>query len=224
MSDTLKSLVETLVEAEMSVLTAPVVYFDMDGVLADFDRGVLEGNPRAGKARETYMALLKNFPDLMHVTDDELKKRLAGPQTDPGLKALKKAWQYFREQKFALTGREGFFLNLPEMPGAREMLSQAAAMTGRKPNILTAPVDNNTERCIQEKEGWMQKHFPGMYDKFICTQDKQNYANPNSILIDDRTKFTNKFQAAGGMIILHKSPADSMQKLENLLKTRGLPT
>lgn len=223
MSDELKILVENIVEAEMSILNEPVIYFDMDGVLADFDQGVLDGNPRAGKARDTYMALLKNFPDLMHITDDELRKRLAGPQADPGLKALKKAWQHYREQKFALTGREGFFANLPEMPGAKEMLAQAAAMTGRKPSILTAPVDNNIERCMQEKRQWMDSHFPGMFDKFVCTQDKDKYANPNSILIDDRTKYTTKFESAGGIAILHKNPQDSMQKLQAILRSKGLP-
>jgi hypothetical protein len=62
-----------------------------------------------------------------------------------------------------------------------------------------------------------------MFSDFICTQDKHNYANSNSILIDDRTKYTSKFEANGGTIILHKNPQDTIQKLENILKARGLP-
>ena len=219
----LKMIVESLVEAEMNTLPTVTVYFDMDGVLADFDTGVLTGNPRAGKAREVYMKMLVNFPQFQHVTDDQIRAALKGPQIDPGLKALKKAYNNFRELKFMETNKEGFFLNLPPMAGAGEMLAQAAEMTGRKPSILTAPVDNNTERCKAEKEQWMQKNFPGMYDKFICTQDKELYANADSILIDDRTKYTMKFEGNGGIAILHKNPTDSMQKLEQILKSRGLP-
>lgn len=217
----LEQLVEVIVEQELNVLNTPVIYFDMDGVLADFDHGVEAGNVDAEKARVAYMSVLKNFPEMMSLTDDQIKARLAGKQEDPGLKALKKAWQRYRELKFMVAGRPGFFLSLPEMPGAREMLVRAAALTGRKPSILTAPMD--TEHCEKEKEQWMQQHFGGLYDGFHCTQNKAGFANPNAILIDDRTKYTDKFQAAGGIAILHKNPADTLQKLENLLKQKGLP-
>lgn len=220
---TLKETIATLVETELNILNTPTIYFDMDGVLADFDSGVLQGNPRAETARQSYMALLKNFPELMSITDDEIKKRMAGPQADPGMKALKKAWSNYRELKFIQTNKAGFFLNLPILPGAGEMLARAAALTGRKPGILTAPVDFESERCAAEKRQWMDKNFPGMFSDFVCTQDKHEYAHANSVLIDDRTKFTTKFENAGGTAILHKNAADSMAELENLLKARGLP-
>lgn len=218
----LKQLVETIVEAELSTLNSPTIYFDMDGVLAGFDQGV-DNDGIAQQAKTEYLRVLKAFPQLQSLTDDEIKAQLKGPQADSGMKALKKAYNNFRERKFQAASRPGFFLNLPVLPGAKEMLVQAAQMTGRKPSILTAPIESNVERCEQEKRAWAEKNFPGLFQDFICTQDKHKYANADSLLIDDRTKYTSKFEGAGGMVILHKNPADSMQKLQNILKSRGLP-
>lgn len=217
----LKELVENLVEAEMNVLNTPVVYFDMDGVLAGFDQAV-EGDQQNQKAKAEYLRVLKNFPEFQGLSDDEVKQRLSGPQADPGLKALKKAWNYYKERKYMTASRPGFFLNLPVLPGAVEMLQKAAQLTGRKPSLLTAPMESSPN-CEEEKRQWAQQHFAGLFDNFICTQDKHKYANADSILIDDRTKYTNKFQAAGGMVVLHKNPADSMKQLENIIRSRGLP-
>jgi 5'(3')-deoxyribonucleotidase len=219
---TLKEFVELVVTEALSVGNVNV-YVDQDGVLADFDKGIQTASQNAERAREGYMKVLQNFPQFMSITDDELKARLSGAQQDPGMKALKKSWQNYRQLKFAIAGQPGFFLNLPEMPGAREMLARIGEMTGKLPAILTAPIDGNTDRCEQEKRQWMQNHFPGMYGNFICSQDKAAYANANSILIDDRTKYTNKFQAAGGIAILHTDPKDTIQKLENLLRSQGIP-
>lgn len=217
----LKEVIENLVEAEMNVLNTPVVYFDMDGVLAGFDQAV-DSDQYNLKAKTEYQRILKNYPEFQNMSDDEVKQRLSGPQSDPGLKALKKAWNYYKEKKYQTASRPGFFLNLPVLPGAREMLVKAAQMTGRKPSLLTAPMESS-QNCEEEKRQWAEKNFAGLFDNFICTQDKHKYANADAILIDDRTKYTSKFENAGGIAILHKNPADSMQKLENLLKSRGLP-
>lgn len=199
------------------------IFVDMDGVTAAFDQGVDQGtkNPHLKK---TFDNLIKQFPDLSGLPDDDLKKYLAGPQTDPGLRALKKAWQALRQEKFAVAGRPGFFLGLPMMPGAHEMVSQITALTGKKPVVLTAPVDGDPARCEEEKRQWIEKNFPGMFSGFICTQDKHEYANSSSLLIDDRTKYTSRFQAAGGMVILHKNPQDTIEKLKKILFDRGIAT
>lgn len=216
----LEKLIETLVEAEVGSIDSPIVYVDMDGVIADFNGGV-NVNASAQASRDKYLKVLANFPELLHITDDEIKARLKGPQTDPGLKALKKAWNDYRQRKFMMTGNPGFFLNLPVLPGAAEMLRRITELTGKKPSILTAPVDDNPERCAQEKQQWLQNNLSGLYSGFHCTQDKASFATPNSILVDDRTKYTVPFENAGGISILHKNPQDSMARLENILATWG---
>lgn len=216
------TLLETLVEAEMQIVKPQVnvqVALDLDGVIADFDTGVTNSNAGVKQAKANYEKLLSGFPDLKGLPDDDIKRHLAGPQTDPGKKALKKALNYYREQKFIPTGKEGFFLNLPVMPGAVELISGVTRLTGKKPFALTAPVDTNSARCEQEKKAWVEKNFPGMFSGFVCTQEKEKYANANTVLIDDRTKYTNKFVGAGGKAILFKSTPQALQDLEVLLKT-----
>ncbi len=225
MTKELKTLIESLVkEAIVAPQSSQVtVLLDMDGVIADFDTGVSTGLPSINKAKETYQKLLAGFPEMAGLTDDDVKKRLAGPQADPGLKALKRAFNYYRDQKFIPAGKPGFFLNLPMMPGAKELVSAITSLTGKSPTILTAPVDSNAS-CEQEKRAWVEKNLPGMVSGFICTQEKEKYANANSILIDDRTKYTNKFIGAGGTAILFKSVPQAVQELRAILKSRGLPT
>lgn len=217
-------LIETLVEYELDGgAAAPppppqsfTVYFDMDGVLANFDGGI-EVDQKAVQARAVFRKILDQFPEFKTLPDDDLRKRLAGPQQDAGMKALKKAWQDYRQLKFMVAGKPGFFLNLPPLPGAEQMLRKAAELTGKMPNILTAPMESAGERCAQEKQAWMQKHFSGLYSEFHCTQEKANFAAPTHILIDDRTKYTVPFEQRGGIAIFHTNPAKSMQELEQVI-------
>jgi hypothetical protein len=216
----INEVINLLVEQEISAQGINV-YVDMDGVIAAFDQGVEKGT-RHPQLKKTFDNLIAQFPDLAELPDDELKKQLSGPQADPGLKALKKAWQNLRQEKFAVAGRQGFFLGLPVMSGAPEMVSTITALTGKKPVVLTAPVDGDPARCEEEKRQWIEKNFPGMFSGFVCTQNKHEYANASSLLIDDRTKYTSKFQSAGGMVILHKNPQDTIEKLKKILFDRGL--
>ncbi len=220
MSFEIKKLVEALVESELSIIPPQnyTIYFDMDGVLADFESGV-DVDAKAAAARDTYRKILDKFPEFKTLPDDDLKKRLAGPQSDPGLKALKKAWNDYRQLKYIVAGKPGFFLNLAPLPGAKEMLIAAAEMTGQRPSILTAPMDSLGERCEQEKGAWMQKNFPGLFAEFHCTQEKANFAGPGKILIDDRTKYTVPFEQKGGIAILHKSADSSIEQLRRVLST-----
>lgn len=223
----IKALIESLVENEIDGMGAAApppppqsytVYFDMDGVLADFDSGI-QVDQRATQAREVYRKILNQFPEFKALPDDELKKRLAGPQADAGLKALKKAWNDYRQLKFIVAGKPGFFLNLAVMPGAEEMLRRSAELTGKMPNILTAPMESLGDRCAEEKLKWMQANFQGLFNEFYCTQEKAKFAGPQSILVDDRTKYTIPFEQKGGIAILHTSPEKSMMELENVLTT-----
>lgn len=219
----LKTLIKTLVE---QAIIQPVVdnlniYVDMDGVIADFDAGVSSNNPKIEKAKESYLKILSGFPDLKSLPEDDIKKRLAGAQVDPGLKALKKAFNYYRELKYISADKPGFFLNLPVMNGAQELITGIVKMTGKKPVVLTAPVDSNSARCEAEKREWINKNFPGMFQGFICTQEKEKYANSNAVLIDDRTKYTSKFVASGGNAILFKTTSQALMDLENIISSKA---
>ena len=198
------------------------VYLDMDGVLADFDNAVknTKGYP---EAKEQLNGVLRGMPELAKLSEDELKVRLQGPQTDPGLKALKKAFNNYRAKKYEIAGKDGFFLNLPEMPGAQELVKGVAAITGRLPHILTAPM-TSSQNCEQEKKAWIEQHFAGLYDGFYCTQEKWKFAqqNKSNVLIDDRTKYTTSFDRAGGTAILYKGNVnDALKQLQDIVSNSG---
>lgn len=227
-SKDLKEILETLVAEQMGTVATPVpvanniqVALDMDGVLADFQTGTETNNKNVLKAKASYEKLLAIFPQFANMPEDDIRKQLAGAQNDPGLKALKKAFNYYRDQKFVSAGQPGFFLNLPLMPDAQQLVSGVTKLIGKKPFILTAPVDGDSARCEQEKRQWIEKHFAGQTANFVCTQEKEKYANSNTVLIDDRTKYTSRFTSSGGVSILFKNANQALVDLQNIIKSRS---
>lgn len=176
-----------------------IIYFDMDGVLADFEGGT-QKDEEFKTAKTKFDNLLAASPH-NGKTEAELEQLFKGKQTDPIMAELKKAYQAVDKASYKSAGKEGFFLNLDPYPGAREMLVFAKNLTGKLPNILTAPV--KSDFCEKEKEEWMQKHFSGLYDRFICNANKYEEAKEGSILIDDKEKYIGPFIEKGGIGILH---------------------
>ncbi len=214
--------VKEQIESQTSVKSSVIVFLDMDGVLADFDKAMKSSN-KVAEEKQKLVGVLKATPELAKLSEDELKARLKGPQTEPSLKALKKAFQQYSAVKYGLAGQEGFFMNLEEMPGAKELIQGVADITGNLPNILTAPVQGS--HCEKEKKLWMFKHFNGMFDKFYCDPDKGSYAqgNPNNVLIDDRTKNTIPFERNGGTSIFYSGDVnDALSKVQDIVnKAQG---
>ena len=192
-----------------------IVFFDMDGVLADFDKGINE-NKSFLSAREKLKNLIRGT-EFEGLNDDDLKKALKGNQKDPERAQIKKAFKEMDELRYSLASAEGFFEQLEPFSGAREMLVAAKNLTGKLPNILTAPIESNKEVCEKEKRVWMENHFSGMYDRFICKVEKYEEAQPNAILIDDRAKNIGPFIEHGGLGILHKNPQDTIKQLEKIV-------
>lgn len=195
------------------------VFIDLDGVCADFDNSIksqMETQQNLKSLANEYQKFLLSMPEFQNLSSDEIKEKLRGEQKEPKLKAFKKIFNKYRDIKFAIANREGFFRNLPVMPDAIWMLEKIYELTGKRPSILTGPMTENPF-CEKEKEEWCKEHLSGLYDNFYCTQDKWKYASPNSILIDDRTKYTNSFKTAGGIIILHKNPQQTIEKLKEIL-------
>lgn len=85
------------------------------------------------------------------------------------------------------------------------------------PEILSAAGQSNLNGKDQ-KERWVQKHL-GSSVKVNIVQgaaDKQQFAGPNHILIDDKEKALRPWVAAGGIGILHTSAANTIQQLRKM--------
>ena len=168
----------------------PNIYLDMDGVLADFDKGCLQNgiqnrNDLIYKPREQWTAeenLLRNKVEDLMSSPGFFYNLPVFSYTDP-------LWVYSNTvaNTFILTARP-LFVNGPE---------------GRIP---------------AEKLEWCRKNLPNFKDEqFICClrPEKSKYALDN-ILVDDMKKNCEEWKEKGGVAILHTSydvTADALGEL-----------
>ncbi len=121
-----------------------------------------------------------------------------------------------------------FWTEMEWMPGAKELyekVSSFAKDTGWKIEVLSAVYKVPPEG----KEGkieWCRKNLGLSKTKINIVpnrEDKLSYANPESILIDDRVEIVNGFTYAGGTGILFKDVSSCSKKFSFLIEAmRGL--
>jgi hypothetical protein len=119
------------------------------------------------------------------------------------------------------------FETLDPMPDARILLNYVSRIPDVTCEILTSmgtydPVQGNA--AMMQKMNWLRSHNIPYKPNFVRSKiEKANYANPNTILIDDSPGCVNPFNSAGGNAILHKTAPDTIAQLEKLLSgLRGL--
>ena len=200
------------------------VWFDLDGVLADME-GALNSNAEMIALKEKLDKLVgEKFSDWANLSNDELKEKFkAGLEQDPNnadLKELKKAHREYTNYVFKLAGKAGFYAGLTLMPGAVELVQKANQIVGKKSSILTAPVGNENDPnnpSVIEKKQWVNDNFGNLVDHIEVTTDKGRVVKSKyDILIDDRTKYVDKFTSAGGSAILYKNADQAAAELQKL--------
>lgn len=201
-----------------------MIYFDLDGVLADMESGLMQ-SPEVKALRVILDDLISSkFSSYEGLVDDDIKSKYkaeleANPESE--VKELKKAFNKYTSKVFSVAAKPGFYRNLPLMPGAVEMVKTAGDMSGELPNILSAPVgdenDMNNPSVVEKKE-WVAEHFGELVGEVIITIDKGRVVkDSNDILIDDRPKYVEKFEAAGGTAILYKNSDQATAELARLI-------
>jgi 5'(3')-deoxyribonucleotidase len=201
-----------------------MIYFDLDGVLADMESGLMQ-NAEVKALRVILDDLISSkFTSYEGLVDDDIKTKYkaeleANPESE--VKELKKAFNKYTSKVFSVAAKPGFYRNLPLMPGAVEMVKKAGEMAGELPNILSAPVgdenDMNNPSVVEKKE-WVAEHFGELVGEVIITIDKGRVVkDKNDILIDDRPKYVEKFEAAGGTAILYKNSDQATAELSRII-------
>ena len=201
-----------------------MIYFDLDGVLADMESGLMQ-SPEVKALRVILDDLISSkFSSYEGLVDDDIKSKYkaeleANPESE--VKELKKAFNKYTSKVFSVAAKPGFYRNLPLMPGAVEMVKTAGDMSGELPNILSAQVgdenDMNNPSVVEKKE-WVAEHFGDLVGEVIITIDKGRVVkDSNDILIDDRPKYVEKFEAAGGTAILYKNSDQATAELARIL-------
>lgn len=211
-------------EADENAQSQIQVWFDLDGVLADME-GSLNSNSDMIALKEKLDNLVKEkFPEWSTLTNDELKEKFKNSlEQDPNnsdLRELKKAYKEYNNYVFKLAGKAGFYAGLALMPGAVELVQKANQIVGKKPNILTAPAGNENDPnnpSVIEKRAWVKDNFGDLVDHVEVTTDKGRVVKSKyDILIDDRTKYVDKFTSAGGSAILYKDANQAATELQKL--------
>ena len=146
------------------------LFLDLDGVLADFDRGVraVTGKP---------------------------------PEELP----TKVMWR-------ELSRHKDFYGTLEFMHDAQELWRFCEP---HEPTILTGlPLGS---WAPEQKRRWVA-HMLGPHVKVITcmARDKHRYAYPGAVLVDDREKARDPWEAAGGTFVLHTSARTSIAALKSI--------
>ena len=166
------------------------IYCDMDGVLVDFELGAVEyitSDLKSGKASELREELGRDY-----ITAEDIRSNTA-------------VRNYMYKE---LEHNADFWENLPWMPNGPELW---AAIVPYNPNILTTPMGYGSEIG---KQAWIDENLNPPPQKVFMSREKYNWANKNSILIDDWTKNTIPWEEHDGIAILHRD-----QNLEKTLST-----
>jgi 5'(3')-deoxyribonucleotidase len=207
----------------------------MDGVLADFDGGLLLSNDSRFLATKKELdkqsfELLKNG---IFAHDNESLYRLVKEESEKAVgndkqfyHAYKKAYQKHRSSVMVIAKQPGFFRNLKTLPSSQKLVD-AALLYDKAPSVCTAPIliNGSIDNCKNQKFEWIKEHFPLLTSNFNCTEEKGEcaFSEPNiiKILIDDREKYTSKWEAAGGIAILHTSVETTINQLKELCIIHG---
>lgn len=151
----------------------------------------------------------KIYCDLDGVLIDFKKRyeQLTG-KTPPGYNT-----DYNEEEFWAPITKAGseYWANLDWMPDGRDLWQ---VILPYNPEILTAPSQHQSSR--KGKYMWVRQHLGQAPLHFKPAKFKQDLAEPNAILIDDRLDTCERWRNAGGIAINHKNASATIQILKDL--------
>lgn len=172
----------------MEVIDVPkVVYYDMDGVLVDFDKG---WETAANPLKHDSGLLYRKFTRLLSATD--------------------------------------FFYELEPTVYIKRLIETMKKFhaAGVQVKILTSVGqnwnDDHGTNTYRNKVRWLQKHITPHFNEyqFIGLPDfrmKQHFAEPTSLLIDDRYELVDSFIQAGGSALWYRNTPFSIVGVEEIV-------
>ena len=207
------------------------VFFDMDGVLVDF----------AGGAADAIMAAIdagddssRNIRRLINYDgpDKEMPITAEYIETITGIKDAKgERTQWMKRVGNAVftvvgSGGHSYWASLPSLPGFQQMIEHAQDLVGvDNVYVCTAPVKDKTGGCESGKRQWIADNTSIPANQVYVTEDKPgvlgDFPDEECILIDDRKKYCDAWQAGGGTAIRHMPPA-TMATVQNTISQLNL--
>jgi len=166
------------------------IYCDMDGVLTDFSGD--------------FMKLAKQLGEIdISERDDVPNNAAARYEKIHGTEAF---WKVVED------GGLKFWSDMAWMPGGKKLWSYISKLDTE---ILSAPSKRVLQTCMKGKKMWCSKlGSPTIH--FRSASKKREFANKNSILIDDLKSNISAWNASGGVGIHHKTTNSTIAKLKEL--------
>jgi PAS domain-containing protein len=114
----------------------------------------------------------------------------------------------------------GLYAELPLMADARELWDGVRTLAGQEPVILTGVP--RWRDAGDQKRRWAAQHFPGASVITTFAARKSDHARPGDVLIDDNPRYADRWEAKGGVFIVHRSAEASLAALRRVLADRNL--
>ena len=105
----------------------------------------------------------------------------------------------------------GYWVKMPWMSDGKEYWDYIKKYN---PILLSSPSSSPTSRL--GKRLWVKNNLPGTKLILAQAKDKQNYAQKNRILIDDRPSNIDQWRSQNGIGILHITASDTIRQLKEL--------
>ena len=104
-----------------------------------------------------------------------------------------------------------FWVDIPWMSDGKQLWDYIKSYN---PSLLSAPSMEESSRS--GKRLWVDNEIPGTKLILRSAEQKQEFAKPNAILIDDRPSNIEQWRAKGGIGILHTSANKTIEQLKEL--------
>lgn len=157
-------------------MNKPIVYLDIDGVIANFVSAALSA------LNITTYTIPPNEPNM---------EKWSGVNI-----TTKEFWKAIDKTN------EDFWFNIPKYDYSDELVKLCHSYG--EVFFLTSPSRNPA--CLSGKMMWIKRYFPRMARNIVLTPAKYLCAAPNRVLIDDTETKCDKFIQYGGSTILFPQP------------------
>ena len=202
------------------------IFFDMDGVLVDFAAGAVMALNEAiisGDTSSKNLRRLINYegPDREEITVSFLES--ITQKKDVGIKRTQ--WEKrVTNAMFSIVGSGGYsyWSSLPSNVGYLQMIDAADDLVGlANIYVCTAPVEDKDGGCEKGKRAWIDSRTLISAENVYVTGDKgsivSQFPEDVCILIDDRVKYCQAWETAGGIAIQHTPPA-TIDRVQQTIK------
>lgn len=151
-------------------MTKPMVFLDMDGVIADF----VGSTCKAHGLESPY-----------------------GNTNCLGIFEMEQCWGMSEEDFWKPLGTFEFWADMPKTPEADEIVDFLLCKFGKE-NICILTNPSFYDGCISAKKQWVKKNYPMLAGQMLFGSQKQFLAGSGRFLVDDRDKNIQSFNKFGG--------------------------